>query len=94
VTAEIRGYRMTATAHIDHYTISVDGGPAVTADHNSYTFETKGNHTITIGAVWRGEATLTGPDLLAPIHLDDIGTTTLTVTRTYPVHEIRSVLQP
>jgi hypothetical protein len=29
-----------------------------------------------------------------PIHIGDIGTATITSTRTYPVHEIRSVLQP
>jgi hypothetical protein len=93
VDASVSGYHMIATVHLDHYTIRVDGGPPVTADHDAYTFETKGNHTIEIAAVWRGEATLTGPDLIAPIHIDDIGTATLTTTRTYPVHEVRSVLQ-
>jgi hypothetical protein len=94
VHAPVDGYDMVAHVHLDHYTISVDGGPAVRADHDSYMFETKGNHTIEITAVWKGDATLTGPDLIAPIHIDDIGTATLTTTRTYPVHEIRSVLQP
>jgi hypothetical protein len=94
VVLDLRGYHLVVTAYLDHFTISVDGGPAVTADHDTYMFETKGNHTITIGAVWKGEATLTGPGITTPIHLDDIGSATLTMTRNYPVHEIRSVLQP
>jgi hypothetical protein len=49
-------------------------------------------HTIEIGAVWRGTATLTGPDLLGLITLGDIGTATITTTRQYPVHEVRSEL--
>jgi hypothetical protein len=94
IAAAIRGYRIVGTAILDHYTISVDGGPAQDAGTGHYTFETKGPHTIAIGAVWHGTATLTGPDLNAPVVLPDIGTATLTTTRTYPVNEIRSVLQP
>jgi hypothetical protein len=37
---------------------------------------------------------VTGPDIERPIFLSDIGRATMTTTRTYPVHEIRSVLQP
>ncbi len=94
IVATVRGYRIVGTATLDHYTISVDGGPVQDAGSGHYTFETKGKHTIVIGAVWHGTATLTGPGLIAPITLPDIGTATLTSTRTYPVNEIRSVLQP
>jgi hypothetical protein len=94
IAAPVRGYRIVGTATLDHYTISVDGGPPQDAGTGHFVFETKGNHTIVIGAVWHGSATLTGPGLIAPIALADIGTATLTSTRTYPVNEIRSVLQP
>ncbi len=93
IAASIRGYRIVGTATLDHYTISVDGGPVQDAGRGHYTFETKGRHTIAIGAVWHATATLTGPQLAAPVVLADIGTATLTVTRTYPVNEIRAVLQ-
>jgi hypothetical protein len=92
IDATIRGYRVVGTATLDHYTVSVDGGSATNTDHSTYTFETKGMHTIEIRAVWRGTATLTGPDLLGPITLGDIGTATITTTRQYPVHEVRSEL--
>jgi hypothetical protein len=94
IAATIRGFRIVGTATLEHYTISIDGGPPENAPNGRYTFETKGNHTIAIGAVWRGTATLTGPGLATPIVLPDIGTATLSTTRTYPVNEIRSVLQP
>ncbi len=94
IDAAIRGYRIVGTATLDHYTISVDGGAARDAGSGHYTFETKGTHTIVIGAVWHGTATLTGPGLAVPVVLPDIGTATLTTTRTYPVNEIRAVLQP
>lgn len=90
----IRGYHLVGTARLDHYTISIDGAHETRADHDAFTFETKGNHAVTITAVWLGTATLTGPGIPAPVMLDDIGQATMTSTRTYPVHEIRSVLQP
>jgi len=92
IAAAIRGYRIVGTATLDHYTISVDGGPVQDAGSGHYTFETKGRHTIAIGAVWHATATLTGPDLIAPVVLPDIGTATITTTRTYPVNEVRAVL--
>ena len=94
IAAAVRGYRIVGTATLDHYTISVDGGPVQDAGSGHYTFETKGHHTIAIGAVWHATATLTGPDLIAPVVLPDIGTATITTTRTYPVNEVRAVLQP
>lgn len=90
----IRGYHIVGTARLDHYAISIDGGAERIADHDVFTFETKGNHTITLAAVWHGTATLSGPDIRTPIFLGDIGQATMTSTRTYAVHEIRSVLQP
>ena len=42
----------------------------------------------TVGLVLTG-----GPDI-DPVFLNDIGQATMTSTRTYAVHEIRSVLQP
>jgi hypothetical protein len=94
IAATIRGYTITGTATLDHYEISVDGRAAANAGTGHYTFETKGNHTIAISAIWHGTATLTGPDLPGGLPVVDLGTAAITSTRTYPVNEIRSVLQP
>ncbi len=94
IAATIRGFRIVGTATLQSYSIRIDGGLPENAPNGRYTFETKGNHTIVIGAVWTGTATLTGPGLDAPVFLPDIGTATLSTTRAYPVNEIRSVLQP
>jgi hypothetical protein len=91
IAATVRGYTITGTATLDHYEIAVDDGPPSNADNGHYTFETKGNHTVAISAVWTGIATITGPGATAAGI--DMGTATITSTRTYPVHEIRSVLQ-
>ncbi len=94
IAATIRGYAITGTATLDHYAISVDGGAEIDAANGHYTFETKGKHTIAVSAVWHGVAAISGPAPLAPIDNVDIGTATITSTRTYPVNEVRSVLQP
>jgi hypothetical protein len=94
IAATIRGYKITGTATLDHYAISVDAGPDIDAPNGRYTFEKKGKHTIAVSAIWRGIAAVTGPAPLTPISNVDIGTATITSTRTYPVNEIRSVLQP
>jgi hypothetical protein len=94
IAATIRGFTITGTATLDHYEISVDGGPPTNAGTGHYTFETKGTHTIAISAVWGGTATITGPGLPAALPTLDLGRATITSTRTYPVNEIRSVLQP
>jgi hypothetical protein len=94
IAATIRGYTITGTATLDHYGISVDGGPRSVADTAHYTFETKGNHLVSVSAVWHGVATMTGPDLPAGLTAIDLGEATITSTRGYVVHEIRSVLQP
>ncbi len=94
ISATIRGYTITGTATLDHYSISVDGQPATDAGTGHYTFETKGNHTVAVSAVWHGVAAITGPDLPGGLPTVDLGNATITSTRTYPVNEIRSVLQP
>ncbi len=94
IAATIRGYTITGTATLDHYAISVDGGPPTIASQGHFSFETKGNHTVAINAVWHGVAILAGPDLPAAVPGLDLGEATITSTRTYPVNEIRSVLQP
>jgi hypothetical protein len=94
ITATIRGYTITGTATLDHYTISVDSGPTEVTDSTRYTFETKGQHVVAVGAVWRGVATMSGPDLPTSLPAIDLGEATITATRPYTVNEIRSVLQP
>lgn len=94
LAATIRSYTITGVVTLDHYEISVDGLPATFSSRDHYTFETKGDHTVAISAVWHGIATVTGPDVPAALRNIDLGTATITATRTYPVHEIRSVLQP
>jgi hypothetical protein len=94
IAATVRGYTIAGTATLDHYEISVDGQAATDAGSGHYTFETKGNHTVAVSAEWSGTATLAGPGLPAALPLVDLGIATITSTRTYPVNEIRSVLQP
>jgi len=94
IAATIRGYTITGMATLDHYTISVDGGPPEVTDTSHYTFETKGRHLVAVSAVWHGIATMTGPDLPTALPAIDLGDATITATRPYTVNEIRSVLQP
>jgi len=94
IAATVRGYTITGTATLDHYEISVDGQPAANAGTGHYTFETRGDHTVAVSAIWSGTATLAGPGLPAALPAVDLGTAAITSTRTYPVNEIRSVLQP
>jgi hypothetical protein len=94
IAATVRGFTITGTATLDHYEIGIDGQPPVSAGTGHYTFETKGTHTIAISAIWHGTAALEGPGLPVALPAVDLGTATITATRTYPVAEIRSVLQP
>jgi hypothetical protein len=94
IAATIRGYTITGTATLDHYEISVDGQPVANAGTGHYTFETKGDHTIAVSAIWRGTAALTGPGLPGGLPAVDLGRAAITSTLAYPVNEIRSVLQP
>jgi hypothetical protein len=93
IAASAHGYTITGTATLHHYAIGIDGAPPTATTRHYVVFETKGMHRITVAAVWRGEAMITGPGITEPIHLDDIGTATLRVTRTYVVNEVRSVLE-
>jgi hypothetical protein len=93
IAATIRGFTITGTATLDHYEISVDGAAPTEARTGDYTFETKGDHTVAISAIWRGTAVLSGP-VTGTVSSFDIGTAAITSTRTYAVREIRSVLQP
>jgi hypothetical protein len=94
IAATIRGYTITGIATLDHFEISVDGQPEAFAGTGHYTFETKGNHTIAVSAIWRGTAALTGPGLPGGgLPAVDLGRATITSTLVYPVNEIRSVLQ-
>ena len=94
IATSIRGYTITGTATLDHYEISVDGGAPARAENDRFTFETKGMHKITVAAVWRGRASISGNELNPPVDLGDIGTATVSSERNYQVNEIRSVLQP
>jgi hypothetical protein len=94
IATSIRGYTITGTATLDHYEISIDGGAPARADKDRFTFETKGMHKITVAAVWRGRASISGNELNPPVDLGDIGTATVSSERSYQVNEIRSVLQP
>jgi hypothetical protein len=94
IAATIRGYTITGTVTLDHYAISVDGQPVTNAGTGHYTFETKGNHTVAISAIWSGTAAITGPGLPRELPRVDLGVATITSTRTYSVNEIRSVLRP
>ncbi len=93
IAATIRGYTITGTATLEGYEISVDGQPPTNAGTGHYTFESKGNHTIAVSAIWRGTAAITGPGLTTALPAVDLGRATITSTRTYAVNEIRSVLR-
>jgi hypothetical protein len=94
IAATIRGYTITGTATLDHYEISVDGQTPTDARRGDFTFDTKGDHAIAISAIWHGASRITGPDLPSGTPPVDIGNAAITATRTYPVAEVRSVLQP
>jgi hypothetical protein len=93
IDASIRGYTITGTAIVTGYSVQIDGGAPTRTTTAHHVFETKGLHTITVGVIWHGVDTLTGPDLEHPITAT-IGDADVTITRTYQVDEIRSVLQP
>ena len=56
-----------------------------------HTYETKGQYTIRVATMWRGQFVMTGPGITTPLPVD-LRTAQLTNTRAYPVVEIRSVL--
>lgn len=54
----------------------------------SYTYETKGDFTVTQTITWTGTSTFTGPGVDQVV---DLGTTTTSATRIYHVIEVRGV---
>jgi len=92
IAATIRGYTIVGTATLDHFLVAIDGGPPQTT--TDITFTTKGEHTIVIAAIWRGRATLAGPGLDHAISIGDIGIAMIGASRRYPLHEVRTALQP
>ena len=100
IAATLNGYRISGTADVTGYRVQVDDGPAVTTDAAGsngdpiahHVFETKGTHTLHVSVVWHGVATFDGPGLTTPVTAT-IGDATITTTQTYPVHEVRAVLQ-
>jgi len=100
IAVTLDGYSVTGTATVVGYAVQVDddagthtdnaGGPNDPIAH--HIFETKGDHKVSVGVVWHGVATFDGPDLEHPITVP-IGDATITATLTYPVNEVRSVLQ-
>jgi hypothetical protein len=101
INATLNGYRVSGVADVTGYRVQVDDEPALTTDAAGsngdpiahHVFETKGMHTIHVGVVWHGVATFEGPGLTAPATVT-IGDATITSTQSYPVHEVRAVLQP
>lgn len=62
-----------------------EAAPAAT-----YTYETKGDYTVTYTVTWEGSYVFSGPGVNEVV---DLGTTTTSSTRTYHVTEVRSVLR-
>ncbi len=101
ISVSLDGYSVTGTATVVGYVVQVDddtatktdtaGGPNNPIAH--HIFETKGDHKVRVAVIWHGVATFDGPDLEHPITVG-IGDATVTATLTYPVNEVRSVLQP
>ncbi len=101
ITASLDGYSVSGTATVVGYLVQVDDGATTKTDTAGgpdnpiahHLFETKGDHKVSIGVIWHGVATFDGPDLVHPLTVG-IGDATITATLTYPVSEVRSVLQP
>jgi hypothetical protein len=101
ISVSLDGYSVTGTATVVGYAVQVDDDPATKTDKAGgpddpiahHLFETKGDHKVSVGVIWHGVATFDGPDLEHPITVG-IGDATITATLTYPVNEVRSVLQP
>jgi hypothetical protein len=101
ISVSLDGYSVTGTATVVGYAVQVDDDAATKTDKAGrpddpiahHLFETKGDHKVSVGVIWHGVATFDGPDLEHPITVG-IGDATITATLTYPVKEVRSVLQP
>ena len=99
VSVSLDGFSVTGTARLVGYEFDFgDGTPTETAAPGSaarpaarHVYETKGDYTLRVSALWHGEFVMTGPGIGAPLPVD-LRTAQLTTTRDYPVVEIRSVL--
>jgi len=95
LAVRLGAYTMTGTANLVAHFLQIDDEQPRTfrgASSLDVAFETKGVHRIEIGAVWHAATAFSGPLLARPLTAD-IGTATITATRTYVVTEVRSVLQ-
>ena len=99
VSVTLDGFTVTGTAQLVGYQFDFgDGGSTSSTIGGSeaqpavrHTYETKGDYTLRVASLWRGEFVMTGPGLTTPLPVD-LRTAQLTSTRPYRVVEIRSVL--
>jgi hypothetical protein len=94
LAVRLGAYTMTGTANpVAHFLRVDDEQPRTfqSASPLDVMFETKGVHRIEIGTVWHAATAFAGPLLSRPLTAD-IGTATITATRTYTVTEVRAVL--
>ncbi len=99
VSVTLNGFTVTGTAQLTGYHFDFgEGAPASSTTGGSadrpavrHTYETKGQYTIRVATMWRGQFVMTGPGITTPLPVD-LRTAQLTNTRAYRVVEIRSVL--
>ena len=98
-TPEIRGYSVTTTANLVSYAWEMGDGQIFTSSGPGtpenpavrHRYERKGDYTITLSVVWEGSYVFTGPGIANPVTVD-LGAVTNTSSVSYPVIEVRSVL--
>jgi hypothetical protein len=99
VAVTLDGFTVTGTARLVGYEFDFGEGAPVTSTTGGtesepavrHTYETKGDYSIRVAALWRGEFVMAGPGITTPLPVD-LRTAQLTSTRDYDVVEIRSVL--
>ena len=99
VSVTLNGFTVTGTAQLVGYHFDFGEGAAASSTTGGnaeqpavrHTYETKGQYTIRVATMWRGQFVMTGPGITTPLPVD-LRTAQLTNTRAYPVVEIRSVL--
>jgi len=79
-------YRVVSTQPGRAWAPGGRGGPPAA----TYTYETRGDYTLTATVTWTGSYTYTDP--AGAVQNVDLGTTTRTATRSYHVSELRPVL--
>jgi hypothetical protein len=98
VSASIREWTVTGTAHLDEVIFDMGDGGSVTAHSPGaeaepaahFTYETKGTYDVEVAARWEADLVLTGPGL--PARPTPIGSAVLRSSERYPVQEVRGVL--